>query len=443
MKKFIFEILVRNIVFGREWLFQSNEDLAEKISITYFIGKDEDEIIDNYIFVASEISRIRDRIAGRDREIGKVNLFVSLVCEHAAYLIAGNERIEKKLIALTAKELEISGNSYSAIKLKNLMYKVQHANTLLNYFENNYSRLTKSIDVFNDEYLSKGQTTNEVFSELLNLRKYGVKSSAFKEGIVSAPNDYWIYNPADFLLAEYDNTCREIEWQSKKMAAQSAKKRIASITVNDSKSIELSPIPYKTVNGIETHAISIHCMADFALDYNGELCIPHTHIEKNLRSLFEVRGHLELYELIRANAIFRLYDLIVPAFVNQKYSVPRFSEPNLVQRLIGSTANFNPMLYLKRVRTLFDKLSEIKEGLEREVNESLISKPSQALKREADIICHIRKLPEGYKASEKARTLAKEVLNYELKVGETFVCNHLRNKGGVKSDELHLAVKKH
>ena len=46
---------------------------------------------------------------------------------------------------------------------------------------------------------------------------------------------------------------------------------------------------------------------------------------------------------------------------------------------------------------------------------------------------HIRKLPNGCQATEKARLGAEKFLTYKLGNNETYVSKHVRNKGGLKA----------
>jgi len=185
--------------------------------------------------------------------------------------------------------------------------------------------------------------------------------------------------------------------------------------------------------------LSVNSYAAFSLNFSGELSGFTSSGETNLRHAFAQRGQSELYELLKANATFRLYDLIVPLIIHQKYELPAFPQRKKFLGLLSPAINFDPKLYLRRIRTIFDKRLEITEGLEAEINAAIIGRPTLT-KRDHDVICHIRTLPEGYRASEKAKRLAKEVLNYDLKEGETFVSQHFSDN---KKSPLPLAKTKH
>jgi hypothetical protein len=311
------------------------------------------------------------------------------------------------------------------------------------YYDNIYSDISGNIEIFNQKLGREIDSVNHVFTELIEMRKYGIKSAAFKENIISEPSDYWIYHSSDIFTSMYDNSKRTTEWQILKKDEMLAQKNLASVSICNKRNLELSRIKTTLDNGEETFLVGTNSKAGFSLNFSGELSIMNSVANMDLRQAFNNGGKSDLYEMVRANAIFRLYDLIVPVYVEKAYSVPRFPEKGLVETLFSKNTKFDPMLYLSRIRILFNNLANINKELEIEYEDSVNTRPSHVLKREHDVVYHIRKLGNGYQPSERARNLAKEIMNYDLKEGETFVCGHTRGKGGVKSDQLHLAIKKH
>ncbi len=440
MKNFVYLNLVKQLLTSKSWDNAQCEILSEKIFKTYFLGQSDDElIIKNFINVILAIDDIRNKHIGWNKEIHRTNLFVGIIAEYVATLLSGNERTEKRIAAEIAK---FGPNiNFVGMKLTVLLTNVRNINKLLSYYENN--TIVKNVELFNEKFNLQEKSTNDVMSELLELRQYGVKSSAFKDGIISAPNDYWIYLPADYSYTELYSS--EFNWQMKRKTQILNKNKVAMVVINKSRIISTSPIPNNLIDNDQapTFLGGIDCKAAFTVNVDGELSNLAGISSVNLRSSFERLNRIELYEMIRANAIFRLYDLVVPTIVHKKYNIPSFPTNNWLSGIIPRFSKFNPKLYLQRIRVLFDNLNEIKRELESEYDTSVKDNPIHVLKREHDVICHVRRLPEGYQASQKARDLAKQILNYELKSGETFVCNHTRNKGGQKADSLPIAVLKH
>ena len=59
--------------------------------------------------------------------------------------------------------------------------------------------------------------------------------------------------------------------------------------------------------------------------------------------------------------------------------------------------------------------------------------PASENRLEHTVSGHIRKLPNGCQATEKARVAAKKIMSRNLGNNETFVCKYVRNKGGLKT----------
>ena len=392
-------------------------------------------IISNFLSVALVVDSIRNQYIGRDKKSNQTNFLMASISEYVAIRLAECTQAET-LIRGMANKFEASAKDYIRVKLELLEAKVSGINGLINYYTSIGKNLLPSIELFNKERELKPMV-NQVFSELMDLRKYGVKTSAFQEGVLASPSDYWIFSDPAYIL-ELTPEAKD-SWQVRKHFEISEQNIIAKVHINSEKTLIRGR---NLMLGNSSIGYSMESKATFSMNFAGEIADDTGHIGLSLRTVFVRRGHGELYELLKANTTFRLFDLVTPLTVQKKYEIPAFPGPRRMFGLVPLSSVLDPKLFLRRIRVLFDNRKEIKEELEIEIDESLNSRVS-LLRREYGVICHIRKLPEGYKASEKARLAAKQLLNYNLKNGETFVCNYTKNKGGLKSDVLPLAVTKH
>lgn len=415
--EFPFTPAVRYLLAASIWQMQKCQELAKKISDYYFRSDDDDYIINIFINIALAIDTIREKFIGHNKEIDRVNFFINLIGEHASAKLTGNKRTELKLNTLAAK-YETGSTNFIGMKIKNLHGTVHNTNNLLDYYEGISKSLVPSINAFGKERELK-PATEQVFSELLSLRTYGVKTSAFQEGILAESGHFWIFSPTGLIYRDLDEEMSN-NWQFRKRIELMEKNCLANVVIAPER--ELAQTGKVSFGGSVT-GFTLNSNAAFSINFDGELSSFASIGETNLKEAFAKRGQTELYELLKANATFRLYDLIVPLIIHKKYELPNFPQSKKLLRLFNSPATFDPKLYLRRIRTIFDKRREITDGLEAEISSALINRPTLT-KRDHDIICHIRTLPEGYRASQKARRLAKEILNYDLKEGETFVSQH-------------------
>ncbi|MEI6528953.1 MAG: hypothetical protein WCN88_00920 [Candidatus Falkowbacteria bacterium] len=433
--EFPFAPLVRTLLGADIWLMQKCEDLAKKISDYYFTKKtDEDYLIDTFVKIALAIDSIRNKHIGLNKELDRVNFFVNLIGEHLAYKLSGYKHTEKKLNTLAAKYGDNQAD-FIGVKLRTLHQHIFNTNNLLDYYESIANNLVPAIESFQKEAVLKPATA-QVFTELLELRKYGVKTSAFQEGILAKPGNFWIFSPNDYAYRELAPEFSK-QWQVRKRLELMDKNCLAGITISTQR--ELLKVKDLYTNGVMT-SFTVDTSAAFSLKFDGELSGFNTAGVCDLRSSFERRGQSDLYELLKANATFRLYDLIVPIIIHKKYELPSFPESRKFLGLFSTSGNFDPKLYLQRIRTIFDKRLEIRDELQVEINSAMLNSPA-INRREHDVICHIRTLPKGYRASAKAIKLAKEILNYDLKEGETFVSQHFGKD--IDRSKLHLAISKH
>lgn len=433
--EFPFAPLVRVLLGSSIWQMQKCEDLAKKISDYYFTkNTDEDYIINTFVQIALAIDSIRNKYVGLNKEGDRVNFFINLIGEHVAYKLSGFNHTEKKLNILASRYKDDEAD-FIGVKLRTLHHHVSNTNNLLDYYESIAKSLSPAIESFQKETQLKPATA-QVFSELLELRKYGVKTSAFQEGVLAKPGNFWIFSPTGYTYRELAPEFTK-QWQVRKRLELMDKNCLAEIAISSAREHKRANDFY--INGIVT-GFSVETSAAFSLNFDGELSGYSCAGVNNLRSSFERRGQAELYELIRANAIFRLYDLIVPIVIHKKYELPSFPQSKKFLGFLPTSANFDPKIYLQRIRTIFDKRIEIRDGLQEEVNSAMVNSPA-INRRDHDVICHIRNLPQGYRASAKAIKLAKDILNYELKEGETFVSQHFGKD--LDRSKIHLAITKH
>jgi len=148
------------------------------------------------------------------------------------------------------------------------------------------------------------------------------------------------------------------------------------------------------------------------------------------------------YELLRMASILRLWDLVVPLEISNK--APRLPSTTTFREKIATLIQpkkqlFDPRLIVPRVRLLETPGIANALELEMEIGIDTAEKRARAEMRKHDVIGHVRKLHQGYKASVDARMRAAEE-GITLHDGETYVVTHKRGKAP-GDDRIHKAVK--
>jgi hypothetical protein len=141
-------------------------------------------------------------------------------------------------------------------------------------------------------------------------------------------------------------------------------------------------------------------------------------------------------ELLRAMLLAQNFDLTVPSYIVDLVNEEAGGE--------GIDSNTNPTaekmrrLIVARIRALKDLGDGISEELSRELKENEEEHKDIA---KHGVVGHLRRLPQGYKASLAARVLCKEQLGVEVPEGHTYVQIHERGNIEVldKGHKINIA----
>lgn len=270
------------------------------------------------------------------------------------------------------------------------------------------------------------ETSRYMISELARLRRYGVKTSFFQDGILHPPRHAWFF--MDYL--EVTQLFYAFRGLAKPLAIISLAER-SSITGAKPRIVK-ERFGYAAIDKLDFGFGN--CFV-WVIDAEGELHSFPSYGILPIRGVFAEEGRECLYEVIRAAQILRLYDLVVPIEVVR--TMPPLPRPKLgiLQRsamrvLRGRPLPFTPDLVLPRVRAL-ENPQLLVEGLEREVeqaDEETLRRSNRTLRRH-EVVAHIRRLPEGHHPSARAKQTAREELGIELTENETYVRKHERGEG--------------
>ncbi len=269
--------------------------------------------------------------------------------------------------------------------------------------------------------------------ELFSLRRYGIKTSMFQDGILHPPQDAWVLvDGSDLAIpGEYD-------------------KPLAGIMRGKASSIEMVDVTYHQltsdrVRDEKMQAARIEGMnADFSwsMNHQGELMVGLFPLHSMpLRELFERQNKLLFYLLFQASHILRVCDLTIPIeTVKNLPKLPEQSTNFLIRFLNKIRSNpLRPDLIIPRIKALENP--ELPELLESEIQQAE-EETKKRSKRSHDVEKYIRKLPQGYKASKAARIRAKEEMGIDLQEGETYIRKHKRGKEEGGPGLTHRAKKR-
>ncbi|MDB5266891.1 MAG: hypothetical protein JWN89_706 [Parcubacteria group bacterium] len=276
-------------------------------------------------------------------------------------------------------------------------------------------------------------TTSQVVDEMRNqslallegivgLRKYGLKSCYFEDGMCHAPGDVWVFtNPNDYriignLPSRYlGNDILGVVNLAKKDAVINA----GSLT------------PIQTTFEGMTVGVSNPFLANFMWSINGRGDV-HAQIgnsELPVREIFERLGkEAEFATLLFANSL-RLYDLLVPVeVVATMPTTPRLDAglSGLVDRIRNGKVQIVDLM-VPRLRTL-DQYAHLELLAEKEFEEAVADTNHRAV-RKHEVEAFVRRLPKGRHPTKAARDLAWKEQGIVLSDSETYVRKHERGEG--------------
>jgi len=408
--------------------------IAELITREHFASPlNASTALQRFVFVCKDINTCKVNALGAGASVSRVNTLTTLI---ANYFVKETSDIPSitTLVDEAIRTSNLSTSQLSTWILPKLLIVQNHLKSLdviKDWFK---SIDVPSVTMLASQYDEIGElrdATNQMFKELMQLRTYGVKPCAFEDGLFQSKNNYWVYMPASFFAV--NPALNSNDTQMKTWVRLFEETLVSIVNVDSDKDLKTTDL---SLGRVEMLGRAFRSYAAFGIGQNGELYLPDSPGIVGVK-LPALRANLApIYEVVRMNAIMRLYDLIVPlVIVNKEPSLPFVKRMLGLGRRIGS---LDPQLILRRVRILFDSRPQVIEALEQEVEQSILETKPLEDKVKKTIPWFVRRLPKGYKASAEAKRLARQHLGRELKEGETFVREHTRNEGG-QEQKMHTA----
>ena len=322
---------------------------------------------------------------------------------------------------------EKSHLGWSAVKAATLAEILRQRKDLHSYMNQMkpINKVLEIVDIADVNELSDAAST--AMAKLLTLRKYGIKSAYFRDGIMHCPQDSWvIQDPEEYYEAVADNYRLHLP-------------EIATISL--AHATEITKIKGEANTEIYGRGRQTRITLDYGNHFSlglmpdGELVISGTQGATPIKQDFDKQGLSAVYEYLRLSHINRLIDLTVP--VEMLRELPSLSKGESVfSRFRNLRKLTKPQkLLLPRLNFIDENFEEIKVALEKEVREA----EARSL-REHIVVGHRRILPEGYKPSPEAKKEAA-LQGILLADNETWVTKHKRGDDKNGKIESHQAIR--
>lgn len=258
----------------------------------------------------------------------------------------------------------------------------------------------------------------DMMDGLMELRRYGVKSSFTRRGFLQG-SQAWVM------------------WDSRDVAAalSTPRKGLVSTVALATDVNQIKDLRFEKAVRHNTDSTGIHLPfpASFMwmMRTDGEFEISPGLGSILVRDIFEKHNSQLVYQAMRLQLVYHLYDLVVP--VAKLAMLPSAHTPKLgiVKKLATALhlAKKDPVvdLMLPRLRLLEDHAG-LAEATEQEIEKAATDTRTRAV-RKHDVTDFIRPLPKGHRPSPQARKRAWEAFGIELGENETYVRSHKRGKG--------------
>jgi hypothetical protein len=304
-----------------------------------------------------------------------------------------------------------------------IVFKEHAHNKLETLFHANWLELDNAgseIDALRAAVPDINAATRQLMENMARLRRYGIKSCFWRDGVTHSKDDAWIFlDPRDYPLSE-----TYLGGTPLLQVYLAARKWIKNLKVEEA---------VETIGDYRTSCINLgfRRYTYWNMDPNGEFQLGDTPFGMApVRNLYASAGKETEYEVMRFLHMLRLFDLLVPISVSstlehlptvfrarkdggaekKKIKAPQIS------RLIM------PRLFLIRSE---ESIQGLEEGLRSEEEEDRQITAERASVRDHPIIDHIRRLPEGHHATPSALAKAKGAGFPPLGKNETYVQRHV------------------
>lgn len=436
---FAFKIHVQLFVRKATYEHGSLKKLATDISNRYLKGKDFELMVQTYLDICWTIDGIKVKTIGEAAPITRSNTLMQAIA--MVYMnenpVTAEQCDQINQFAEKCKNSSVSIHNWFFPKVYTLWMYASYASQINDFARNLVvdPQIDESTLAFLYESMKGvGAEINEIVTELSMLRKYGVKSSFFQDGMLHGPDEAWVFTDFHELIPQIS------EWRQFMPS-------IPLAVVSLSNKSDLTEIGFTTKlheSGIGkmSGAGSLFTTRGFMhIDSKGELDTSPGLGLMPVREIFERHNKVAFYETLRFVHAIRLYDLVVPITTVSQMPQPLVPK-GILDRLKGVLNKKHLLqldLIIPRVRTLenVDQLiRELEDEIEKADTETMV-RTKRELRRH-EVIYHVRRLPKGKHPTAEARARAAEY-NIVLADDETFVKPHERGEGSLVKT-LHQAV---
>lgn len=368
--------------------------------------------VEIFIRVCFQIDEVKKRAMGIKSPTFKSNRIQTAVGNH---LLSGKvfTNFDLNLVQAFKEMVEKSGFSdakWITVKIMNLIVRMQH---VLNT-EHFISSLAIDYDTSESSIESLRRDIREVMDRLLELRRYGIKSSFLPYGLRSA----WVmWDFKDFV-------------EGLSGIPRNNQISVIGMAQTASQISDLKPIIEDQKGSIQGLALPFDCSFVWTMDREGELNLDCELGVIPVRNIFTRKNKELQYEVVRGKLVSHLYDLIVPVSIVTPNDVSgRIIHPKKRFELITIKPK-SPIqdLFLPRIRQI-ENVDSVRIELEKEFEAADQETAERRKIRQHEVVAHIRKLPRGHKPSLLARQKAIEDFGIVLGENETYVRKHIRGSG--------------
>ncbi len=428
---FVFRVQVQILMRSSLYNHESVKSLALGIYNRYVKSEVLDQAIQTYLDVCFTIDSAKTQAIGRQASTYKSNLLMQAVASLFA-LDVHDDKTQQRVSEWSALA-EIGDDSITWFhakleSLKGFMIYASQAEALSSSMtvDPRFGEWGKKIV---DKSMSDAdKQATDIFRELARLRKYGVKTSFFQDGMLHGSSQAWAF--MDFA---------EIEGMLQGWEEFIPQPQLAIVTLSEKNDLTQGI-------GIETSEFRVGeshmrggkilqpSVVAMSIGMNGELDASFGLGFIPVKPFFEKRGNLPFYHLLRLAQAVRLYDLVVPLTTVEKMPEPPVAKGMMdkIKNVLLKKHLLHPNLLIPRLRSL-ENVDTLIHDLEIEIEkaEKDTTERSKHSMSRHEVIYHVRRLPKNKKATAQARERAEKV-NITLAPNETFVKKHERGEGELK-----------
>jgi hypothetical protein len=395
--------------------------------------------------LAATVDEVKKKTLGVKASTAASNALTMRSIEYAGWNFAernyshmGSKR-EKALGSMaTLKNIlladERQGVAWTAPKVGELETSARNSFGILSMYEAMPERLSKR------ETEELRTDNDQLFKELIALRKYGVKP-AIAPGNEDSPVDEWlVMRPGVFKTSEndplrYTNSRMLATFGAVKGARFNSSVAVeTAVHASHHKDVKFSSYGFSVADRDPDYVATL-----FQLGDDGEV---YLEAGGNLRRLSAEVDQRDSYEMIRSEVLSIYYDLVVPvevqALTDQEAAA---TAPTSEETAPESVAGKLRRLVLARKRVLETMGEEVEAALKNEEEAMQEQERNARNLAEHDVVGHIRKIPSTYRASSESRALCKRDLGMVLAdFGETYVRDHKRGNRSEDGPKGHRAT---